>query len=86
MINDFAVLYEIWNVNPDDGFNSLVQLAFITVIGSILGGAILSITSFHRYIAIKKEFDIDHIWGYLLAPILNIVVGLIVYALLQSGY
>ncbi len=55
------------------------------MIGAVLGCSILGITSFHRYVAIEKDFDCDHIWGFLLAPLLSIVVGLLIFALLQSG-
>lgn len=85
LINQFSILHGIWRVDPEVGFNSEIQLAFFTMLGAIFGGAILSFTSFHRYVAVEKGFDIDHLWGYILAPVLNIIIGVIVYALLQSG-
>ncbi|EDW8956982.1 TPA: hypothetical protein ACU3EH_001763 [Salmonella enterica] len=62
-----------------------LPLAACTILGAILGGAILSITSLHRYSAITKSLDFDHIWGYLMAPLLSTIIGSICFCLLLSG-
>jgi len=62
-----------------------LPLAVCTILGAVLGGSILSITSLHRYSAITKTLDFDHIWGYLMTPILSGVIGTICFCLLLSG-
>lgn len=82
-VDNFSVLSCLWG--SDITFPPHVQSLFFTMIGAVLGCSILGITSFHRYVAIEKDFDCDHIWGFLLAPLLSVVVGLLIFALLQSG-
>ncbi|HFF8549854.1 TPA: hypothetical protein ACGEYS_003416 [Kluyvera cryocrescens] len=62
-----------------------IKLAIFTVAGALLGGATLSITSLHKYSAVTKTLDVDHLWGYLMAPVLSIVIGLLIFCLLYSG-
>ncbi len=85
LINEFSAIGWVWGLDKNVSFDGSIQLAFYTSLGAVLGGAILSITSFHRYVAIEKKFDVDHLWGFILNPLLSGIVGLIVYALLQSG-
>lgn len=82
-IDKFSVISCLWG--GDITFPPHVQSLFFTMIGAVLGCSILGITSFHRYVAIEKSFDCDHMWGFLLAPLLSVVVGLLIFALLQSG-
>ncbi|EKN3731991.1 hypothetical protein OU760_001117 [Yersinia enterocolitica] len=84
-INNFKSLSWIWNIQHDKEFPDIVRFAFFTIIGSILGGGILSITSFHRHIAINKNFDSDHLWGFIFSPILSMIIAIIIYSLIQSG-
>ncbi|WP_261881486.1 hypothetical protein [Vibrio coralliirubri] len=56
-----------------------------TMAGALLGSAILGIISFHRYFAIEKSFDSNHIWGYLFSPLLALIVGALFFALFNSG-
>ena len=81
-INQFSSIHVVWSTTT---LPPHVQNLFFTMLGALLGCAILGITSFHRYKAIEKTFDIDHIWGFFLAPVLALVVGLLIYAILQSG-
>lgn len=62
-----------------------IKLAVFTIIGALFGGATLGITSLHRYSAVTKTLDIDHLWGYLMAPVLSIVIGVLIFCLLYSG-
>ncbi|MFB2860937.1 hypothetical protein ACE1BV_00235 [Aeromonas hydrophila] len=62
-----------------------IRLATFTIAGALLGGSTLSITSLHKYSAVTKTLDIDHVWGYLMAPVLSIVIGLLIFCLLYSG-
>lgn len=82
-VNNFSVISGLWGT--DIILPPHVQSLFFTMIGALLGCSILGITSFHRYVAIEKSFDNDHLWGFILAPILAVVVGLLIFALLQSG-
>ncbi|HHX8467398.1 MULTISPECIES: hypothetical protein [Vibrio harveyi group] len=84
-INQFEALYWLWGVDNKDHFSATICFALFTVLGAIMGGSLLSITSFHRHFAIEKKFDTDHLWGYWFTPVLSIIVGIVVYALVQSG-
>lgn len=59
--------------------------AFYMMIGAILGCGVLDVVSFHKYVAVKRDFQRSHVWGYFVAPWLAAVLGLIVFALLQTG-
>lgn len=50
-----------------------------------MGCGILGISSFYRYVAVEGTFQRHHLWGYYYAPLLASIIGLIVFALLQSG-
>lgn len=84
-LNNFSSLNFLWGIEQTQKMPDLVQFAFTTALGSVLGGAILSFISFHRYVAIEKNFDDDHSWGFFLLPILSIVIGIVVFALVQGG-
>ena len=59
--------------------------AFHAMLGAVLGAGALGIVSFHHYASIKGDFQARHVWGYFVAPVLASVLGLVVFALLQSG-
>jgi hypothetical protein len=59
--------------------------AMYAVLGGILGAGVLDIVSFHKYVAVKRDFQSAHVWGYFVGPWLAAVLGLIVFALLQTG-
>ncbi len=81
-VNNFSSLYHLWGV---DNLPSKVIFLIFTAIGAILGSAILGICSFHRYQAIEKSFDIDHLWGFLFSPLLATIIGILVFSIIQSG-
>ena len=56
-----------------------------TMTGALLGSAILGIISFHRYYAVEKSFDANHVWGFLFSPLLALIIGALFFALLKSG-
>ena len=66
-------------------FPPLFNSAIYAVLGSILGCGVLDVVSFHKYVAIKRDFQTPHVWGYFFAPWLAAILGLVVFALLQSG-
>lgn len=84
-INKFSSLHWLWGISEGNDFSNPIILILFSLFGAILGGAILSITSFHRYVAIEKNFDLDHIWGFIFTPILSSIVGITVFTLVQSG-
>jgi hypothetical protein len=55
------------------------------VVGSVLGAGVLDLVSFHKYVAVEKNFEKAHVWGYFIGPWLAAALGLIVFGLLQSG-
>lgn len=81
-LNDFESIYGLWNICE---VPVVFKLALISMVGSILGCATLDLLSFHKYVAIKKTYDLDHIWRFLFSPILSAILGLLVFALFQSG-
>ena len=84
-IDNFSFLFSMLPVS--DGFKpqASIVLGFNCILGAILGGAVLNITSFHRYIAIEKKFDTAHIWGFFFTPLLSLIVGILTFCFLQSG-
>ncbi len=84
-INEFSSLYGLWNITGNNHFPNSVNLILFSTLGSILGGAVLSITSFHRYMAVEKNFDKDHFWGFIFTPMLSSIMGIIIFTLIQSG-
>lgn len=85
-INNFNSLTWLWSLPGETiKINQTINLAIYSILGSILGGSILSITSFHKYVAIEKNFDKDHIWGFIFTPILSILVGILSFVLIKSG-
>lgn len=84
-VNKFSSIHWLWKIQEGQGFPGSISLALFSTFGAVLGGLVLSITSFHKYIAIEKSFDTDHLWGFIFTPILSSIVGLIVFTLVQSG-
>jgi hypothetical protein len=50
--------------------------ALFSVFGSILGAGVLDIFSLHKYVAVRRDFQTPHVWGYFFAPWLAAVLGL----------
>ncbi|WPU30327.1 hypothetical protein SIO17_14550 [Pseudoalteromonas piscicida] len=71
--------------NKTDAIDSTTILMLFTCTGALLGSNILNVISFHRYIAIEKKFDPDHVWGFFLNPFLSITIGAVAFGLLQAG-
>jgi hypothetical protein len=93
---DFSLLIDCWLNNGGrirsflltgdvHEFPPLFNSAIYAVLGSILGCGVLDVVSFHKYVAIKRDFQTPHVWGYFFAPWLAAILGLVVFALLQSG-
>lgn len=67
VVRRFFFLGRILHFNNTFTVNEEIKLAIFTTFGAILGGATLGITSLHKYAAVNKKLDIDHLWGYLMA-------------------
>ncbi|EGR4301534.1 hypothetical protein VCSRO12_0383 [Vibrio cholerae] len=85
-INNFSSLHCVWG-SPNGQFSlpSHVVFSIYTILGAILGSGLLGIISFHRYVAIEKSFDDDHAWGFLFAPLLAAIIGILMFSIIQSG-
>lgn len=82
---DFSFLGRILHSGNSFSANEEIKLAVFTIFGAVLGGATLGITSLHKYAAVTKSLDIDHLWGYFMAPVLSIIIGILIFCLLYSG-
>lgn len=83
--NDFSFLDSLLRFKNSFTVNEEIKLAIFTIIGAILGGSTLGITSLHKYTAVTKKLDVDHIWGYFMAPILSVIIGVLIFCFLYSG-
>lgn len=84
-ISNFSSIYWVWSMTNNTTFPMMVNHLLFTILGSMLGCAVLGIISFHKYKAINKNFDPDHLCGFFLAPLLALIVGILIFAMLQSG-
>ncbi|EGU38031.1 hypothetical protein [Vibrio splendidus] len=82
-LNNFSSITWLWG--EDTQFPQVIYFLLFTIIGSLLGSALLGLTSFHRYKAIEKSFELDHSWGYFFLPVLALIVGILVFSLIQAG-
>lgn len=84
-LTGFSSVLSLWHLDENFKVPAQVPFLFFTIVGALLGSAILSITSFHRHYAINYSFNSKHIWGYFLVPLLAALVGCLVFAIVQSG-
>lgn len=82
---DYTFIGDVMSLPMTFSPNEEIKLALFTIAGAVLGGATLGITSLHKYSAIEKTLDTDHLWGYLMAPVLSVVIGVLIFCLLHSG-
>lgn len=84
-INEFKSIYGFWSLAPNTPLPAHVVYLTFTILGSVLGSALLGIISFHRYKAVEKAFDSDHLWGFIFSPLLALIIGILAFAIIQSG-
>lgn len=84
-LRNYGLLRQAFCIPSDQELSALLVAAFHSILGGILGAGALGMVSFHKHISIKQVFNNAHAWGYLFAPWLAAVLGLIVFALLQAG-
>ena len=41
--------------------------------------------SFHKHVSVEQDFSNAHVWGYFIGPVLAMILGIVVFALVQSG-
>lgn len=83
--NDYSFFDALLHFKNEINVSEEIKLAIYTVFGAVLGGATLGITSLHKYAAVTKKLDIDHVWGYFMAPMLSIIIGILIFCFLYSG-
>ncbi len=84
-VHEQAMLKRLLDLKTDEQLLPNFLSAIYAVLGSILGAGALGLVSFHRHVSVKQDFQLPHVWGYFVAPWLSAVLGLIVFALLQTG-
>lgn len=84
-LNQFHALQGLWGYPEAQKLPPLLQSAMFSMTGAIMGCGVLGIISFYRYVSVESSFQTHHLWGYYFAPVLAVIVGLITFALLQSG-
>ncbi|EIZ1173861.1 hypothetical protein MOV00_004045 [Vibrio vulnificus] len=82
-LSGFSSILNLWTFDIEPP--RLVISILFTMTGAMLGSSLLGIISFHRYHAIEKSFDTDHLWGFLFSPLLALIVGVLIFAIIQSG-
>ena len=80
-----GTLKQFLGLSNDKTLPPLFISAVHAVLGAVLGAGALDIVSFHRYVSVERNFQSSHVWGYFIGPWLAAVLGLVVFALLQSG-
>jgi hypothetical protein len=82
---NFNFILGMWDLPENYEMPNFLLLMLFSLFGAILGGTVLSVISFHRYVAVEKTFDLDHVWGFIFNPMLSAISGIVIYAFLQSG-
>ncbi|MGL1103976.1 hypothetical protein ACSTLM_07280 [Vibrio parahaemolyticus] len=84
-VSNFSSISILWAIDKDHALPNIAVSLIFTQVGAVLGGALLAIVSFHRYQAIEKAFDKDHLWGFMFSPLLALIIGTLAFAIIQSG-
>ena len=84
LLNNFSMIDGFLGGSNDLIILPEIKLFIFTILGSVLGGSVLNIVSFHKYIA-NKSFDYSHSWGFVFSPLLSSIIGVMVFSLISSG-
>ncbi len=84
-VHDYEMTKKILFLSPDANIPPTFISVIHTILGSMLGCGVLAIASFHKYVAYQQCFESQHVWGYFCGPWLAASLGLVIFALLQSG-
>jgi hypothetical protein len=66
-------------------FSPLLHSCLFAICGAMMGIGVLDLLHFHKHVAVLKDFDNSHSWGFIFAPWLSVILGLLVCALVKSG-
>jgi hypothetical protein len=84
-VRDVHLLCQAFGVADCSKFPGNALSAFHAILGGVIGAGVLGMVSFHKYVSLRMSFNAAHGWGYLFAPLLGAVLGLVVFALIKSG-
>lgn len=84
-LTNFSSIFSLFGAPSEEANHETITFVLFTCVGSLLGSALLSIVSFHRYVAVEKSFDRDHIFGFMFSPFLAFIVGIMTFCILHSG-
>ena len=84
-ISPSHVLCRVFAIADCSKFPPSATSAAHAILGGIIGAGVLGMVSFHKHVSLQQSFNLAHGWGYLFAPLLGALLGLIVFALVQSG-
>lgn len=65
--------------------SSLFQSFMMAASGGGLGGVIYSLLAFHRHVSVRRDFGSAYAWGFFLSPWIAMILGQVVFALVQGG-
>jgi hypothetical protein len=82
---DLAIPRFIFRVSDEFSGSELFQSFMMAAAGGGLGGVIYSILAFHRHVSIRQDFSSAYAWGFFLSPWVAMVLGDVVFALIQGG-
>ena len=82
---DLAIPRFIFRVSDEFSGSELFQSFMMAAAGGGLGGVIYSILAFHRHVSIRQDFGSVYAWGFFLSPFVAMVLGAVVFSLIQGG-
>ena len=84
-LRNYGLLRQCFGVANDQEISINAVAAIHTLLGGVLGGGTLGMVSFHKHVSVEQNFNVSHAWGYIFAPWLAGILGLLVFALLRVG-
>lgn len=81
----FSVPATLFMLPPEFVASETFQGFLFSVAGGGLGGTTYSILAFHRHVSVRNDFSSVYAWGFFLSALVAMVLGGIVFALIQGG-
>lgn len=72
-------------LQTDETIPKALANLFHVVIGGIIGAAVGGMVNFHKYESMEGDFQLRHVWGYIIAPWVSAFVAIAIYALIRAG-
>jgi hypothetical protein len=85
LIYDHRIIRSVIGTPADEATKVIVYNALYSVLGALIGCGLFDIISFHKYVAVMKNFEKEHVWGYFFAPWMAAALGVVIYGLLKTG-